>query len=399
MWHGPTYQWYYSQIEAKLWERLNRENSHYLVEVDPEDYLDYLVSEFTWEPLEWYEEGKTVEPFLVKREVRVEFDRRTHVIDEHRFRLRIPISPHPQRDEYFQCGPSTTWAFGSEPEWKFDNDFLIHEVEATEQAVEKGIEAVRFWLGGRNKDIEEGNAKLRERIGKVWENKRKQLEEEHGRVEGVLQKLNIPLHQDPNAKAKPTEIKPRELRTVIEKPRPRATKPEPTLKRQHVVSLVDFIEQYSREFEVSPKTYGKMDEEELRDLLAGMMNANYPGSTTGETFSKLGKADISLRVDSGHVLICECKFWTGAKAYGEALQQLFRYLTWRQNYGVLIHFCKLKNMTKAVSEAKQAISGHPTFTAGTLHDHSDTRFASRHVHPQDADKSVEIHHLFVDLSV
>jgi hypothetical protein len=69
-----------------------------------------------------------------------------------------------------------------------------------------------------------------------------------------------------------------------------------------------------------------MDEEELRDLLVGMMNANYPGSTTGETFNKLGKTDISLRVDSGHVLICECKFWSGAKAYKDAMIQLFNYL-------------------------------------------------------------------------
>jgi hypothetical protein len=397
MWHGPTYQWYYSQIESRLWDRLNRESSQYLVEVDPGDYLDYLVSELAWEPLEWYEDRKTVESFLLKRELRDEFDGRTHVIDEPRFRLRIPISRHPQRAEYFRCGPSIIR--GSEPDWKFENDFLIHEVEATEQAVEKGLEAVRFWLGERNKAIELGNATLRERIGKVWGEKRKQLEQQHGEVQAVLKRLNIPLHQDASAKAKPIEIKPRQLRTAIERPTPRAPKPEPTLKRDEVIVLVDFIEQYTRQFEVAPKTYAKMDEEELRDLLVGMMNANYPGATTGETFSKLGKTDISLRVDCGHVLVCECKFWSGAKAYGGALEQLFGYLTWRQNYSVLIHFCKLKDMTKAVSDAKKAITDHPTSTVGTLHGHSDTRLTSRHVHPQDADKSVEIHHLFVDLSV
>jgi hypothetical protein len=399
MWHGPTYQLYYSQIESRLWDRLNRENSQYLLEVDPGDYLDYLLSECTWEPLEWYEEQKTIERFLAKREVRDESDGRAHVRDEHRFRLRIPISPHPQRDDYFRFGPSTTWVFGSEPDWKFENDVLVHEVEATEEAVQKGIEAVRFWLGGRNKDIELGNAALRERIGRVWGEKRKQLEEQHGEVQAVLKRLNIPLHQDASPKAKPIEIKPRQLRTAIEKPTPRATKPEPTLKRGDVVLLVDFTEQYTRQFETAPKTYAKMDEEELRDLLVGMMNANYPGAATGETFSKLGKTDISLRVDSGHVLVCECKFWSGPKACGEALEQLFGYLAWHQNYGVLIHFCKLKDMTKAVSEAKKVISEHPTFAVGTLHSHSDTRLTSRHVHPQDADKSVEIHHLFVDLSV
>ncbi len=142
-----------------------------------------------------------------------------------------------------------------------------------------------------------------------------------------------------------------------------------------------------------------VDEEELRDLLSGMMNANYPGSTTGETFSKLGKTDISLRVDSGHVLICECKFWSGTKAYRDAVEQLFNYLTWHQNYGVLLHFCKLKDMTTAVSEGKRAITEHSSFAAGTLHAQSETRFTSRHVHPQDASKLVEIFHLFVDLSI
>ena len=166
-----------------------------------------------------------------------------------------------------------------------------------------------------------------------------------------------------------------------------------------MVSLVEFINQYTQQFEVAPRTYQKMDEEELRDLLVGMMNANYPGSTTGETFNKLGKTDISFRVDSGHVLICECKFWSGTKGYSDAVDQLFNYLTWRQNYGVLLHFCKLKNMTTAVSEGHRTVSEHSSFTAGTLYNQSETYFTSRHAHPQDADKPVEIFHLFVDLSV
>ncbi len=210
--------------------------------------------------------------------------------------------------------------------------------------------------------------------------------------------MNIPLHQDPNAKVKPIEIKARQLNTVIEKPKA-SSQAESILSRSDVVELVNFIEQYSRQFEVAPKTYQKMDEEELRDLLVGMMNANYPGRATGETFNKLGKTDISLRVDSGHVLICECKFWNGAKAYNDATEQIFKYLTWRQNYGVLLNFCKLKNMTIAVSEGKKAIEENPSFTSGTMQEQSETRFSSRHNHPQDDSKSVEIFHLFIDLSI
>jgi hypothetical protein len=353
MWPGPTYQSYYQQIGRIIREKLDKEDQDYLLQVDVNEYLDYLVEHAKWEPLLWDESQKTIERFSIKRQRRDEFGRGYYQVDEERLRLRIPISSHTQRAEYFKFGPSTTR--GSEPDWAFEGDTLIHEVEATEKAVQRGIDDVGFWLGNRNKEIEGGNQQLRQHIKPVWEVKRKQLEEQRGATTALLQKLNIPLHQDPNAKVKPIEIKPRRLRTVIERPKPTST-PEPTLNREDVIALVEFMEQYTRQFEVAPRTYQKMEEEELRDLLVGMMNANYPGSATGETFSKLGKTDISLRVESGNVLICECKYWSGAKGYGDALDQILRYLTWHQNYGVLLHFCKLKDMTQAVAAAQRASS-------------------------------------------
>ncbi|MBA7698553.1 hypothetical protein ES703_107231 [subsurface metagenome] len=396
---GPTLQTYYNEIGNIVRQKLEKEDSDYLLQVDFDEYLNFLVDEAKWEPLLWDESQKTVETFSTKRQRRDEFyNGRTYQIEEQKLRLRIPISHHPQRSDYFKFEPSKAWVGQAEPEWKFEGDVLIHEVEATEQGVQKGIEAVSFWLGNRNKDIEAGNKQLHDRIRPVWEAKRKRLEEKQSNTEELLQKLNIPLHQDPNAKIKPIEIKSRQLRTVMEKPKA-TNKVESALNRSDVMSLVDFIEQYSQQFEVAPKTYRKMGEEELRDLLVGMMNANYPGSTTGETFSKLGKTDVSLRVDSGHVLICECKFWSGAKAYNNAVEQLFNYLTWRQNYGVLLHFCKLKDMTIAISEGKRAIKEHPSFASETLNTQSETRFMSRHSHPQDASKLVEVFHLFVDLSI
>jgi len=397
MWAGPTFQIYYQRIADITREILDKEDSDYLLQVDFEEYLDLLVDKIKWEPLLWDESQMTVESFSIKRQGRDKYRReRTYQVEEQRIRLRIPISPHPQRDDYFKFGPSTTR--GTEPEWGFEGDILVHEVEATEQGVQKGIEEIRFWLGNRNIEIEAGNKLLQGQIRSVWEAKRKKLAEKQNTTEDLLQKLNIPLHRDPNAKIKPIEIKPRQLRTVMQKPKP-TSRAESVLNRDDVILLVDFIEQYTLQFEITPKSYQKMDEEEIRDLLVGMMNANYPGSTTGETFSKLGKTDISLRVDSGHVLICECKFWSGAKAYGDAIDQLFNYLTWRQNYGVLLHFCKLKDMTIAISEGKRATTEHSSFAPETLHAQSETRFTSRHSHPQDASKLVEVFHLFVDLSI
>lgn len=398
MWDGPTFQSYYQQIDRIVRKQLDAEDPDYLLRVDFEEYLDFLVGESEWEPLIWDESQMTIEPFSVKHQRTDEFRGQTYLVEDQRMRIRIPVTHHPQRSDYFKFGPTTTWSAQREPAWAFEGDVLIHEVDASEESVQKGLEAIQFWLGNRNKDIEAGNKQLNERIRPVWEAKRKQLEERRGGTEELLQKLNIPLHQKADANNKPIEIKSRRLRTVMEKPMA-TSKAEPVLKREDVASLVDFIAQYTQQFEVAPKTYQKMSEEELRDLLVGMMNANYPGSTTGETFNKLGKTDISLRVDSGHVLICECKFWSGAKAYGDAIDQLFNYLTWRQNYGVLLHFCKLKDMTTAISEAQRAITEHSSFVSDSLYSSSETRFTSKHSHPQDAGKLVEVFHILIDLSV
>ena len=64
---------------------------------------------------------------------------------------------------------------------------------------------------------------------------------------------------------------------------------------------------------------------------------------------------ISFRVYNGHVLICECKFWKGAKPYSDAINQLFGYLTWRQNYGVLIHFCTRMDLNSTGAGEGEAI--------------------------------------------
>ena len=393
----PSFQTYYALIDRSIGQYLDKQDATYLLNVDKDEYLDYLVEQSRWEPLEWDETGMTVEPFTAKVQRRDDFERdRTYTTDVQRFRIRIPVSSHPQIQQYLDTMPST-YRLNREPEYKFSGNLLIPEVDASEQAVKELLDDVRFWFGGRNKDIEQGNAALKERIRPVWEARRKRLEEGAGNSQSLLAKLNIPLHQDPNARAKPIEIVSRAVRTVISKPVAR-TEPIPALNLDDVHSLVQFIDTYTRQFETAPARYVELGEEGMRDLLVGMLNTNYPGQATAETFSKLGKTDISFRVNEGNVLISECKFWTGAKAYGEAIDQLFRYVTWRQNYGVLIHFCTRKDMTQAMSEAKRAASEHPSFTPGSLSDVTETRFVSRHSHPQDAKNSVEIHHILVDLS-
>ena len=124
------FQTYYNQIGQIIRANLDKENSDYLLEVDFDEYLEYLVADARWEPLVWDETQVTVEPFTVKGQRRDEWRRGGTVqVEEQWLRFRIPISPHPQLDDYFKFGPSTMRS--DEPDWEFEPGILIYEVRAT----------------------------------------------------------------------------------------------------------------------------------------------------------------------------------------------------------------------------------------------------------------------------
>jgi hypothetical protein len=51
MWTGPTFQTYYQNIHRIVGEKLDKEDSSYLLQVDFDEYLNFLVDEAKWEPL------------------------------------------------------------------------------------------------------------------------------------------------------------------------------------------------------------------------------------------------------------------------------------------------------------------------------------------------------------
>jgi len=60
MWTGPTFQADYQQIDRITRERLDKEDSNYLLQVDFDQYLDFLVDQAKWEPLLWDDSQMTV---------------------------------------------------------------------------------------------------------------------------------------------------------------------------------------------------------------------------------------------------------------------------------------------------------------------------------------------------
>ena len=101
MWDGPTFQGYYIDVPRRTRAMLDKEDPEYLLHVDFDEYLAFLVEKCKWEPMEWDIDARTVEPYTETLTRRDHFDR-TYSDETHRIRIRVPISPHPQREDYFK---------------------------------------------------------------------------------------------------------------------------------------------------------------------------------------------------------------------------------------------------------------------------------------------------------
>ncbi len=395
-------QAYFQLADRAAAELLDGESPDYLLAVDPDEYLDHLVERLAFQPLVVNWDQETVEPFKTRRSRpprALDWDRDRPVVEDvEMLRVRIPVEPNPDREQFFALQGSKGY-LEVEPDWRFDGDVLVVEVEATAQAVTQLRDKFRRYVEGRNDDIAKGNPTIKDRVGPVWRARRKSLEEKADKSKSTIEKLGLKLYEKPGA-PKPVSVAPRRLE--VPKPKAKPHDPEPRLSDEIVDMLVQHLGSHGRQLETAPDSYASLPEETLRNIILGSLNASFSVSGnavgTSETFSKLGKTDIQLKVDGLVPLVVECKFWDGPKAYLEALAQLFDYITWRHGHGVLLHFSKTQDLTATIKAAMEAVAADAT-TIGEVVQKSESSFISRHKHPQDEGKTVEVHHLFFDLSL
>lgn len=171
--------------------------------------------------------------------------------------------------------------------------------------------------------------------------------------------------------------------------------PEFALEEKIAAQLLRTIRSFATALERLPESADALltsDEQTLRDFLLFILNANWDGTATGETFIGIGKSDILLRWKDRDAFIAECKLWEGEKALREAIDQLMgRYMVWRNTRAALIIFIRdRKNMSEAIAKAQTAIREHKLFL--NLRDNPDHPDESDYVlrSTTDPDRSVRL---------
>ena len=134
------------------------------------------------------------------------------------------------------------------------------------------------------------------------------------------------------------------------------------ISEENYTKILESINNAGRMAERLPSTYKRKTENEIRDLLLFVLNANFEcANITGETFNVKGKTDILIKFEGHNIFVAECKYWHGPAEHHDNINQLLGYLTWRDSKVTLIYFVQNKNMKDVIDQIERITNTHSLF--------------------------------------
>ncbi len=302
--------------------------------------------------------------------------------------------------ELFNCQPSTfdynpPRAAVHEGELCLSYTRTDHNAESVKKEFERDLTNIKRYLDWQESQISGYNEGLRETVKSRIEARREKLLKDQDMVSA----LGFPVRRRENAPA--TYAVPQVRRTVRTQ-RKAATPPstrgpiEPALDMTTYEEILSIMSNMVTVMERSPQAFQGMKEEDIRQHFLVQLNGQFEGQATGETFNAEGKTDILIRVEGKNIFIAECKFWKGQKAFLEAIDQLFRYTTWRDTKCALIVFNRGKNLSQVLKTIREAVRAHPQFKR-ELTRTSETGFRYNFSFRDDAEREMIMTVLVFDL--
>lgn len=127
--------------------------------------------------------------------------------------------------------------------------------------------------------------------------------------------------------------------------------------------ILSCIHDTGKMLERTPSAYIGRGEEALRDHILVTLGGALNGNAIGEGFNNQGKTDILVRIAGNNEFIGECKFWGGEDVHLSAIDQVFRYLGWRDNKAAVIVFVDNKKFDPVIDKIKECTERHANFSA------------------------------------
>ena len=357
---------YLEGIKQSVISSIESENDDYLLNVNENDYIKHKAAEATIESLEIHTDA--VYASSSEQMIPAEyfpssfFVNRGNSYKKDVIKFHVPISGN---QELLRYTPSSRllWSMPVEisyDEFTFEIINFSDDTDAIVREKDSNLKSISQQLNNVNSEVQRYNTTLETQIKSAFDSRKNRIKAKSG----ILASLGVPIKKTgspPETFSIPTPQKRKKV--TLKKPEVKEAgfTPEPCLDDSVYDDILQMIHDVGKEFERLPSVYAGKEEEHLRDHFLMMLEPNFEGSATGETFNKTGKTDILLRHESSNVFIAECKFWKGQKSFLATISQLLGYLTWRDSKAAVIMFVPNKEFTAVIETAKECINQHTNY--------------------------------------
>lgn len=227
--------------------------------------------------------------------------------------------------------------------------------EALASEYERWLEQVRSGVRTVNSQIEQHNRALEAEARRRVSDRRARLLSNRN----LTASLQLPVHRRSDAPVNPVPLRRRVLTVPTTPAKP--FEPEPSISEEMYEAALGTIAAMGNVIERNPITFHTLHEPALRDHLLLQLNSQFEGNAMGEVFNGAGKTDILIRAGDRNVFIAECKKWRGIARFGEAIDQLLGYHTWRDTKAAIVLFIAQRNAHAIVEQATEALRAHAAF--------------------------------------
>jgi hypothetical protein len=347
-------------------QAIRNQTDDYILNVNQSEYIEHLVSEYSIPPLEIHQDQLSVS--VKERMIPAERHPSTYWVKGGQsypkdvYTFHLPFSGDSQllkvRASTFSMSAPRILTTNQEIQFEIIN--FNQQAERIKQEADRVVSQIISQNQHLTNDITSFNGALTSQLSQAFDARKEQLLKKHD----LISALGIPIRK---AKGTPSTFSVPAKRTpaIPAKPKPEVNtkgfKPEPTLDTAIYHQILKIINDVGKQFERLPSTYSGKDEEHLRDHMLLILEPNFEGSATGETFNKKGKTDILLRHDSSNVFVAELKYWHGKKVYLETITQLLSYLTWRDSKAAVVMFVPNKDFMSVLDTISKTTSDHSNY--------------------------------------
>ncbi|KAF2340564.1 hypothetical protein [Flavobacterium tistrianum] len=372
----------------RIKEEILSKGKDYILKIDEEKFIEYLVEKYRLEPLQIHLETESISEPIKKIEKRS--DPWGYYFDAEVYYFTISYQFTGSEELFFvQPNPRTTASY----DIHVKNNRVSFSISIYQQDVREfnrvKSEAYSYAFNNLekiNNNVQSISDSFESAVKRTFHNEKNKFKQEND----FFAAINVSINKDTQSVFTIPTITKKDI------PQPTVSKnkefsSEPTMSMNMYTDILKVIYDVGKSMEKKPSTYQNKDEEALRDQILLFLETRYDGTTaTGETFNRGGKTDIILKYanDNSNVFVAECKFWHGVSEFLKAISQLFdRYLTWRDSKVALILFVTNKDFTNVLSTIKDEVINHEYYVSSNG-ENGESSFSYVFRLPQDENKKV-----------